>query len=84
MIRKYHNHKQQTNPQLREEEIQDIYSNKTSKRQYKQSNQLSLPRQRAASKSSRSNDMYPHYCRNDIFYQIWNATVRLLVHVTLL
>ena len=30
MIRKYHNHKLQTNPWHREEELQDIYSNKTS------------------------------------------------------
>ena len=34
-----------TNPWHREEELQDIYSNKTSKRQLKHSNQLSLPRQ---------------------------------------
>ena len=32
VIRKYHNHKQQTNPRHREEELHDIYSNKTSKR----------------------------------------------------
>ena len=29
----YHNHKLQTNPRYREEELQDIYSNKTFKRQ---------------------------------------------------
>ena len=45
MIRKYHNHKLQTNPRHLEEALQDIYSNKTSKRQQKQSNRLSLPRQ---------------------------------------
>ena len=33
MIRKYHNHKIQTNPRHCEEELQDIYSNKASKRQ---------------------------------------------------
>ena len=33
MIRKYHNHTPQTNPRHREEESQDIYSNKTSVRQ---------------------------------------------------
>ena len=33
MIRKYHNHRLNTNPQHREEELQDSYSNKTSKRQ---------------------------------------------------
>ena len=31
-IRKYHNHKLQTNPPYREEELQNIYSNKTSNR----------------------------------------------------
>ena len=29
MIRKYHDHKPQTNPRHCEEELQDIYSNKT-------------------------------------------------------
>ena len=29
----YHNHNLQTNPRYREEELQDIYSNKISKRQ---------------------------------------------------
>ena len=33
MIRKYNNHKLQTNPQHGEEELQDIYSIKTFKRQ---------------------------------------------------
>ena len=33
MIRKYHNHKLLTNPWHHEEELQDIYSNKASKRQ---------------------------------------------------
>ena len=33
MIRKYHNHNPQTNPRHREEESQNIYSNKTSVRQ---------------------------------------------------
>ena len=33
MIRQYHNHKLQTHPRHREEEPQDIYSNKTSERQ---------------------------------------------------
>ena len=40
---KYHNHKLQLNPRPRDEEPQDIYSNKTSETQSKQSNQLSLP-----------------------------------------
>ena len=31
MIKKDHNQKLQTNPRHREEELQDIYSNKTSK-----------------------------------------------------
>ena len=35
MIRKYHNYKLQTNPRHHEEELQGIYSNKTSKRQKK-------------------------------------------------
>ena len=35
----------QTNPRHHEKEPQKIYSKKTSKRQQKQSNQLSLPRQ---------------------------------------
>ena len=39
MIRKYHNHKQQTNPRHCEREIQNIYSNTTSKRQQKQTHQ---------------------------------------------
>ena len=39
MIRKYHIHKQQTNPRHCEEELQDIYSNKTSKKQQKQTHQ---------------------------------------------
>ena len=33
MIRKYHSHKLHTNPRHHEEELQDIYSNKTSERQ---------------------------------------------------
>ena len=41
MIRKYH--KLQTNPRHHEEELKDIYCIKTSKRQQKQSNQLSPP-----------------------------------------
>ena len=45
MIRKYHNHTLQNNPWHREEEQQNSYSNKTSVRQQKQSNQLSLPSQ---------------------------------------
>ena len=43
MIRKYHKYTLQTNPRHREEELQSIYSNKTSVRQLKQSNHLSLP-----------------------------------------
>ena len=45
MIRKFHNHKLQNNPQYREEEQQNMNSNKTSKRQLKLNNQVSLPRQ---------------------------------------
>ena len=45
MNRKYHNQTLQTNPRHRDEEPQNIYNNKTSERQQKQSNQLSLPRQ---------------------------------------
>ena len=45
MNRKYHNHTLQTNPWHHEEEPRNIYSNKTSKRQLKLSNQLSLPHQ---------------------------------------
>ena len=45
MIRKYHNHKLQTNTRHRQEELQDIYSNKTSKRHLRQSNRPSLPLQ---------------------------------------
>ena len=41
MIRKYHNHKQQTNPWHREEEPHN--HQETTGRQTKQSNQLSLP-----------------------------------------
>ena len=44
MIRKYHDDKLQTNPRHREEELQEIYSNKTSKRQQKQSNNISFLR----------------------------------------
>ena len=44
MIRKYHNHKLQTNPRHREEELQDIYTNKTSK-DNKSKATSSLPRQ---------------------------------------
>ena len=43
MIRKYHNHKLQTNAWHREKEQQNNY--KTPGRQTKQSNQLSLPHQ---------------------------------------
>ena len=43
MIRKYHNHKLQTNPWRREEEPHN--NNETPGRQTKQSNQLSLPHQ---------------------------------------
>ena len=41
MIRKYHNHKLQTNPWLREEEPHN--NHETPGSQTKQSNQLSLP-----------------------------------------
>ena len=41
MIRKYHNHKLQTTPWHREEEL--LNRHKTPGRQIKQSNQLSLP-----------------------------------------
>ena len=41
MIRKYHNHKQQTNPWHREEEPHN--NHETPGRQTNQSNQLSLP-----------------------------------------
>ena len=43
MIRKYHNHKLQTNPWNREEEPHN--NHETQGRQIKQSNQLSLPHQ---------------------------------------
>ena len=43
MIRKYHNHKLQTTPWHREEEL--INHHETPGRQIKQSNQLSLPHQ---------------------------------------
>ena len=43
MIRKYHNHTLQANPLHREEEPHNFYSNRTSVRQLKQSNQISLP-----------------------------------------
>ena len=43
MIRKYHNHKPQTTPCHREEEI--LNHHETPGRQIKQSNQLSLPHQ---------------------------------------
>ena len=43
MIRKYHNHKLQTNPWYREEE--PLNHHETPGRQIKQSNQLSLPHQ---------------------------------------
>ena len=43
MIRKYHNHKLQTNPWHREEEPHN--NQETSGRQTQQSNQLSLPHQ---------------------------------------
>ena len=45
MIRKYHNLKLQTKARHLEEELQDIYSNKTSKGQYKKNKRLCLPRQ---------------------------------------
>ena len=43
MIRKYHNHKLQTTPWHREEEL--LNHHETPGRQIKQSNQLSLPHQ---------------------------------------
>ena len=43
MIRKYHNHKLQTNPRHREEEPHN--NHETPGRQTEQSNQLSLPHQ---------------------------------------
>ena len=43
MIRKYHNHKLQTNPRYREEEPQQ--NHETPGRQIKKNNQLSLPHQ---------------------------------------
>ena len=45
MIRKYHNHTLQTKPQHREEEPQNTNSHKTSGRQLKKNNELSLPHQ---------------------------------------
>ena len=45
MIGKYHTHKQQTNLQHHKEEAKHINSHKTSGRQLKQNNQLSLPPQ---------------------------------------
>ena len=45
MIRKYHNQTLQTHQWHREEDPQNTNSHKTSERQLKQSNQLSLPRQ---------------------------------------
>ena len=45
MIRKYHNHTLQTNPRNHEEEPQNTDCHKTSGRQLKESNQLSLPHQ---------------------------------------
>ena len=42
MIRVYHSHTPQTEPRHHEEESQSTYSQKTSVRQLKQSNQLSL------------------------------------------
>ena len=45
MIRKYHIHTLQINPKHREEEPQNTNSHKTSGRQLKQSNQLSLSHQ---------------------------------------
>ena len=45
VIRKYHNRTLQTNSWHHEEEPQHINSNKTSRLQLKQSNQLSLPSQ---------------------------------------
>ena len=41
MIKKFHNHKLQTNPWIHEEEPQNINRNKTPDRQLKQSNQFS-------------------------------------------
>ena len=43
MIRKYHNHKLQTNPWHRHEELHN--NHETPERQTKQRNQLSLPHQ---------------------------------------
>ena len=43
MIRKYHNHVLQTNPRLREEEPQKIYSNNTSVRQYIKATNFPFP-----------------------------------------
>ena len=42
MIKKYHSHTPQTNLRHREEESQNIYSNKTSVRQYKATSSLFL------------------------------------------
>ena len=55
MIRKYHNYKLQTCPQHREVEPQNIYSDKTSKRKQKQSNQLFLPPQDDCKTRTQSN-----------------------------
>ena len=45
MIRKYHNHTKQTNPQHREEESQNTDCHKTPGRQLKQNRNLFLPHQ---------------------------------------
>ena len=64
MIRKYHNHKLQTSPRLREEEQQNTNCHKTSERQFKQSKQLSLPRQMIAklegTQSNAKQNKYQH------------------------
>ena len=63
MIRKYHNHKLQTNPWHREEEPHNHHE--TPGRQTKQSNQLSLPHQDDAKlEGTQRNPKEENDCRN--------------------
>ena len=83
MIRKYHNHKLQNNPRHREEELQDIYSNKASKRQYWQINLLSNPSQNDCKKGmhtkTKSNTGPPQTMRGFFFFNFVSLCIAVLM-----
>ena len=83
MIRKYHNHKLQTNPRHREEEPHNINSNKASERQLKQSNQLYLDRQDECKIRKDTKNAYKNkdQIRNPVYFGVYSLTTVERVYI---